>query len=106
MTAPTTGESAIEPVEPDVAVNDDGVQVRVAPPPAGPNKSDRYRRKIHLVASVRELWNSREMVRSVAERELRARYKQTYLGYAWALVTPFSFMIAFALFFTRVAEVD
>jgi ABC-2 type transport system permease protein/lipopolysaccharide transport system permease protein len=46
------------------------------------------------------------MVRSVAERELRARYKQTYLGYAWAVITPFAFMLAFVLFFNKVASVD
>lgn len=46
------------------------------------------------------------MVRSLGERELRARYKQTYLGYAWALITPLTLMVVFTVFFRRVAEVD
>lgn len=46
------------------------------------------------------------MVRSIAERELRSRYKQTYLGYAWAVITPLTLMIVFTLFFRRVANID
>ena len=36
----------------------------------------------------------------LAERELRARYKQTRVGFAWALVTPFLMMVVF----TRVLQ--
>jgi ABC-2 type transport system permease protein/lipopolysaccharide transport system permease protein len=57
------------------------------------------------VAALRELWADREMVRSLAEREMRARYKQTYLGIAWAVITPFLLMIVFTLFFKNAANV-
>jgi len=46
------------------------------------------------------------MVRSLAERELRARYKQTFLGIAWAVITPLLLMIVFTLFFQKIASVD
>ena len=82
------------------------MRVRDGDPPERPSPEDRFRRKVRLLASIAELLRSREMVRSVAERELRARYKQTYLGYAWAVITPFTFMLAFTLFFRRVADVD
>ena len=52
-----------------------------------------------------EIWRARELVRSLAERELRARYKQAILGAAWAIVTPVMFMVVFTLFIKRVAVV-
>jgi ABC-2 type transport system permease protein/lipopolysaccharide transport system permease protein len=52
------------------------------------------------------VWRSRELVRTLAERELRARYKQALLGLAWALITPLALMVVFSLFFNRVARVD
>lgn len=84
----------------------EGVWVRTEDPPARPPAAQRFRRGVRLAGSLRELWHSREMVRSVAEREFRARYKQTYLGYAWAVITPVTLVIVFSLFFRRVAHVD
>ncbi|MGH9120047.1 MAG: ABC transporter permease [Acidimicrobiales bacterium] len=55
---------------------------------------------------VKELWHSRELVVVLTERELRARYKQTKVGFAWALITPFLLMVVFTLFFKRVADVQ
>jgi ABC-2 type transport system permease protein/lipopolysaccharide transport system permease protein len=55
---------------------------------------------------LRELWHSRDLVVVLTERELRARYKQTRVGFAWALVTPFMMMVVFTLFFKRVANVE
>jgi ABC-2 type transport system permease protein/lipopolysaccharide transport system permease protein len=53
-----------------------------------------------------ELWRSRELVVVLTERELRARYKQTRVGFAWALITPFLLMVVFTVFFKRVADVQ
>lgn len=59
-----------------------------------------------LLAVVGEIWSSRVFIRALAEREIRARYKQAYLGVAWALVTPLVLMIVFSLVVGRVAEID
>ena len=72
-----------------------------APPP-----ELRFRRRVRLGASLRELWRARELVFSLAERDLRARYKQAVLGFSWAVVTPLLLMVAFSLVFPRVAKVD
>jgi ABC-type polysaccharide/polyol phosphate export permease len=72
---------------------------------AGPPPELRFRRRIRLWPSLRELIQRRELVLSLAERDLRARYKQAVLGFSWAVVTPLLLMVAFSLVFPRVAEV-
>jgi ABC-type polysaccharide/polyol phosphate export permease len=72
----------------------------------GPPPELRFKRRIRLLASLREVWRRRELVRSLAERELRARYKQAILGFAWAVITPLLLMLVFTLVFPRVAEVS
>jgi ABC-type polysaccharide/polyol phosphate export permease len=71
----------------------------------GPPSELRFRRRIRLLASLVEVWRRRELVRSLAERELRARYKQAILGFAWAVITPLLLMLVFTLVFPRVAKV-
>ncbi len=84
----------------------DGVWTRTDQPPSTPAPELRYRPKLNLIMKLRELWHDRHMIRSLAEREMRARYKQTFLGIAWAVITPFLLMIVFTLFFKRAVRVD
>jgi ABC-type polysaccharide/polyol phosphate export permease len=70
---------------------------RLAEPPAG----SRYRRRLRLGPAMTELWRSRELVRTLVERDLRVRYKRTVLGFGWAVLTPVVFMLVFTLFFQR-----
>lgn len=72
----------------------------------GPPPELRFRRRVRLLGSLRELWRARELVFSLAERDLRARYKQAVLGFSWAVVTPLLLMVAFSLVFPRVADID
>lgn len=71
----------------------------------GPPVELLFRPRLRPRVVLRELWQSRLLVRTLAERELRARYKQTALGFAWALVTPMALMVAFTLFLNRFARV-
>jgi ABC-type polysaccharide/polyol phosphate export permease len=64
------------------------------------------RAHIRPIHSVRKLWAARELVRTVAERDFRARYKQAVLGVSWAILTPLVYMGAFTVVFQRVADVD
>lgn len=73
---------------------------QTAPPP-----ELRFRRRIRLGAVLQEVWRSRELVRTLAERELRVRYKQAVLGFAWAVLTPLALMVVFTVFFQRVAKI-
>lgn len=65
-----------------------------------------FRRRVSLVGALAELWTYRELLRALAERELRARYKQAILGFLWAVITPVVLMIVFTLFVKRVADID
>jgi ABC-type polysaccharide/polyol phosphate export permease len=73
---------------------------------AGPPKDLRYRREFSVRSSIEEVWQSRPLVRALAERDIRAFYKQAWLGIAWAVVNPVVLMLIFTLIFTRVAKVD
>ncbi len=79
---------------------------RIALTAAGPPADIRFRRHIRPVRALMDLWAVREVVRSLAEREFRVRYKQAVLGVAWALLTPLALMVIFSLLFSRVARVD
>ena len=52
---------------------------------------------------LRELWAYRELLYFLTKRELQIRYKQSFLGFAWALVQPVALTFIFALFFGRLA---
>jgi ABC-2 type transport system permease protein/lipopolysaccharide transport system permease protein len=75
-------------------------------PETEPPAEIRFRRKISMLGGLRELWANRELVRTLAERELRARYKQAALGFAWAMLVPLALMVVFTVFFNRVAQID
>ncbi len=74
--------------------------------PDSPPEELRFKRRIRLVPSLVELWQARELVRTLSERELRVRYKQAALGLAWAVVTPILLMVVFTVFFRRLADVE
>lgn len=49
-------------------------------------------------ASLRELWDYREVVWSFGMRRLRTRYKQAVFGIGWAVVQPLAFLVLFLVF--------
>jgi ABC-2 type transport system permease protein/lipopolysaccharide transport system permease protein len=65
-----------------------------------------FRRKLHPIGLLRELWAARELVGTLTERNLRSRYKQTFLGFAWSLITPVALMVVFTIFLRRLAKID
>ena len=55
---------------------------------------------------VRELAEYRELLFSLVRRDLLLRYKQTVMGFGWAVLMPVTYMIVFSLIFTRVVKLD
>lgn len=58
-----------------------------------------------MVPALGELWLFRGTVLAFAERDVRVKYKQAFLGVAWAVIQPLAFMAIFALAFGRLAKV-
>jgi ABC-type polysaccharide/polyol phosphate export permease len=53
-------------------------------------------------SKLRELWGARELLRNLVGRDLKVRYKNSLLGFAWSMLTPLSMMLIFTFIFTQV----
>jgi lipopolysaccharide transport system permease protein len=52
-----------------------------------------------------ELWEYRELLYSFVARDVKIRYKQTALGFLWAIIQPLFMMVIFTLFFGGFAKI-
>ena len=52
----------------------------------------------------RELWRYRELFHVLAWRDITVRYKQTFIGIAWALLRPLLTMLVFTVVFSQIAK--
>jgi lipopolysaccharide transport system permease protein len=52
----------------------------------------------------KDLWRYRELFAILAWRDITVRYKQTFIGVAWALIRPFLTMVVFTVIFGRLAN--
>jgi ABC-type polysaccharide/polyol phosphate export permease len=71
-----------------------------------PPEAWRHTRSRSLSSMLGSLWRGRHIVRTITERNLRVRYKQSFLGFAWALLTPVGLLLGLIIVFHRVAGVD
>ena len=53
---------------------------------------------------VHELWEYRELLYSFIARDVKIRYKQTALGFLWAIIQPLFLMVVFTIFFGNLAK--
>jgi lipopolysaccharide transport system permease protein len=53
----------------------------------------------------RELWQYKELFYFFTWRDIKIKYKQTVLGFLWAILQPLLMMIIFTLFFGRTLKV-
>src|SRR5207244_10901643 len=74
--------------------------------PSEPRREIWFHRRINVLSALKELWDFRELTITLAERDLRVRYKQAVLGIAWAVIAPVVMMIAFTVLFNRFAKVN
>ncbi|BAY31532.1 ABC-2 type transporter [Nostoc carneum NIES-2107] len=52
----------------------------------------------------KDLWRYRELLYFLAWRDILVRYKQTFIGIAWALIRPFLTMVVFTVVFGNLAK--
>lgn len=57
-----------------------------------------------MVMNLRELYQYRGMLSVWVLRDIRVRYKQSFLGAAWAILQPLSLMVIFTIVFSRLAR--
>ena len=56
-----------------------------------------------VALNLRDLWHYRDLLYILTERDIKVRYKQTFLGALWAVIQPLFTMLIFTLFFGRLA---
>jgi lipopolysaccharide transport system permease protein len=62
-------------------------------------------RKTFSFKDIKELWQYRELLYFFTWRDLKVRYKQTFIGVAWAIFQPFITMVVFSVFFGGLAKI-
>jgi len=60
---------------------------------------------LRLRAACREFMAHRDLFVTLTDHRLRVRYKQSALGWCWALLQPLALMLIFTLVFGRIARV-
>ena len=54
-----------------------------------------------MVTHLKELYRYRDLLFSLALRDIKVRYHQTILGIGWAIIQPLAFMLIFTLVFSK-----
>jgi len=62
-------------------------------------------RKTFSLRDITELWGHRELLYFFSWRDLKVRYKQTFIGVLWAIFQPLITMFVFTIFFGSLAKV-
>jgi lipopolysaccharide transport system permease protein len=52
-----------------------------------------------------EIWAYRELLSAFVRRDVKIRYKQTALGFLWAVIQPLFMMVIFTIFFGGLAKI-
>lgn len=70
------------------------------------NNAVTIRQNKQIRINLKELWSYRELLYFFAWRDVKVRYKQTFLGVGWAVLQPMITAAIFTVFFNRVAKID
>ncbi|RMD94504.1 MAG: ABC transporter permease [Calditrichaeota bacterium] len=54
-----------------------------------------------MAFNLKVLWSYRELILTLMVREIKVRYKQTWLGVGWAILQPLVLMLVFTVVFTK-----
>lgn len=54
---------------------------------------------------IKKLWEYRELIFFLVWRDIKVLYKQTVIGFGWAVLKPFFSMIVFSIVFGRLAKI-
>jgi lipopolysaccharide transport system permease protein len=95
-------------------VTETNLQVRPAPPAEQPPVADRQERSKRTFVirpaprwphlDFGELWHYRELLSTFVRRDIKVRYKQTFLGVAWAILVPLFTAAVYVIVFGKFAK--
>lgn len=57
---------------------------------------------MNIISTLKEIYQYREMLRSLIHRDLRGRYKGSMLGFLWTFVNPLLQLIVYTLVFSNI----
>ncbi len=78
------------------------VETDVSTIPAEPPPEILYKHRVKYTQAVKNLFEHREIIYTLAERDFRAQYKQAVLGILWAVISPVLTLIILVVVFSRV----
>lgn len=58
-----------------------------------------------MIDNLKTFWRYRELLYNLTSREIKARYKQSILGYFWVILNPFLQMIVMTFVFSVIARI-
>lgn len=59
-----------------------------------------------MLKELKELWAYRELLWTMVEREIRIRYKNSFLGFLWSLINPLVTVAVMTFVFTKILRND
>ena len=59
-----------------------------------------------LSLKLRDIWEYRELLYFLTWRDVKIRYKQTVIGFLWAIIQPLLKMVVFSIIFGGLAKMD
>lgn len=59
-----------------------------------------------MLRKIKRLWYYRELIQNLVMREIKQRYKQSILGYAWVILNPLAQMLVLSFVFSIVMRVS
>jgi lipopolysaccharide transport system permease protein len=74
----------------------------LTPPSASPRPGPN-RQIFGMRSPLFEIWRYRELILNLVKRELKARYKNSVLGFFWSLLNPLGMMLVFTFVFTVIS---
>ncbi len=72
----------------------------LSPPPLLENGT----RSAGLRQRLTDIWNYRELLLSLIQRELKVRYKGSVLGFAWTLLNPLLYLVVYTIVFKVIIQ--
>jgi homopolymeric O-antigen transport system permease protein len=55
---------------------------------------------------IKEIWSYRGLIRTLVIRDLKVRYKSSFLGYLWSFIKPLALMIVLSIVFSFVLKMQ